>query len=362
MIPFNDPGRSVALSRKDIDAAIDRVLRSGWLVLGPENEALANEISDFLEVDHAVLVGNGTDALEIALRCLDLQPDDQVVTVANAGGYASTAIRQIGAIPVYVDVDEETLQMNPHHLIEVLEERAGNIAAIVVTHLFGHAAPIQRIASIAKNAGIALVEDCAQAIGARVGGQSVGTFGEIATTSFYPTKNLGALGDGGAIFTGSSELANKAQQLRQYGWSDRYNSVQPGGRNSRLDEIQAAILRLRLQDLEVMTLRRQEIYRAYQSIQSPWGYLPLKTTEAFVAHLAIFVSDRRDELATHLANHRIGTSIHYPLPDYLQPGFMAPSASLSVTDKMAGRILSLPLFPELSSEEVERVCLALAAE
>ena len=361
-IPLNDPHRAVESFREDIQRAIARVLSSGWYVLGPENELLEQELSSYMGVDCTVLVGNGTDALEISLRALGIGQGDTVATVANAGGYATTAIRQVGATPLYVDIDAESLEMDPGSLRQALASHQSTVAAVVVTHLYGHAASMDQIVDIVREAGVAVVEDCAQALGARVNGRLVGTFGDISTTSFYPTKNLGALGDGGAIFTSSNLLADKVRRLRQYGWQTRYNSLEPSGRNSRLDEIQAAVLRERLPQLDQLNSSRLSIFSQYRSVSSPWGEFAHTVSERFVGHLAVFLTDRRKEFVKHLENKGIRTDIHYPIPDYRQPGFMSKEINLPITESRVRSIVSIPLFPELSGPEVERICDAIRSE
>ena len=361
MIPTNDPRRAIDGQRQEIDEAIARVLSSGWLILGPENEALSAELSEYLDCEHTVLVGNGTDALTIALLSLGVKTGENVVTVANAGGYASTAIRNIGAIPMYVDIRGADLEMDvdgPFGLERLLAGSKPSPSAIVVTHLFGKAAPIERIAEIAARHNIPVVEDCAQSLGAEVGGRKLGTFGVVATTSFYPTKNLGALGDGGAIFTSNAGLAERARLLRQYGWKDRYVSGIAGGQNSRLDEIQAAVLRLRLGKVEKSNLRRRAIQQRYKSAanQSRLVEFPHSFDESFVAHLAVVLLENRDEARKHFEAKGISTDIHYPVPDHQQVAFaeFAPK-TLPVTESQASRILTLPLFPEMNEGEIQRV-------
>lgn len=358
-IPFNAPIRAVAQDRDGIDAAIARVLASGLYVLGPENDALSKELASFFGIGHAVLVGNGTDALEISLKVLGVGPTDVVATVANAGGYASTAIREVGATPFYVDIEPESLQMSPDALRVALQDKQQGVSAVIVTHLYGQAAKVNEIRQITVDAGVPLVEDCAQSIGAKSHGQRLGTFGDIATTSFYPTKNLGGLGDGGAIFTSSPHLAEKASRLRQYGWTSRYNSEESGGRNSRMDEIQAAVLRSRLKGLNRLNHSRKEIFSRYASVNSPWGKFAHSVSEEFVGHIAVFLTDDRAQFVEHLESRGIQTAIHYPIPDYRQPAFFASAEELPATEWASKRIVSLPLFPELREDEVERICLAL---
>jgi len=342
--------------RSEIEVAFERVLSSGWFVLGPENDALSEELSSFLGTPNTVLVGNGTDAIEIALVAIGVPPGSSVLTVANAGGYSSTAIRQVGAIPVYVDIDPISLQMSVDSLEDVLAGLSTVPSAIIVTHLFGYSAPVEAICTLAKRYEIPVVEDCAQSLGAIVSGRRLGTFGHIATTSFYPTKNLGALGDGGAIFTANTDYANRARSLRQYGWTEKYRTGFAGGRNSRLDELQAAVLRVRLPLLDGFNKSRRRIHSLYRGVDSELGKFPHASGENFVAHLGVMITDDRGHVRSEFAARNIETDIHYPVPDHLQTAYRDSSTqSLLATEGMAGRILTVPLFSEMSDDEVEQV-------
>jgi dTDP-3-amino-2,3,6-trideoxy-4-keto-D-glucose/dTDP-3-amino-3,4,6-trideoxy-alpha-D-glucose/dTDP-2,6-dideoxy-D-kanosamine transaminase len=361
VIKVNDPIRSLRAEEEKIREAIHRVLESGHLILGPENEILENELSSFLGVKETVLVGNGTDALALALLALDVKPGDLVITTANAGGYASSAIGQIGAEPFYVDIDPQSLQMCPESLKNALDGGGARATSIIVTHLYGQAADIESIAQIARDRNVRLVEDCAQALGARVGGKHVGTFGEAGTTSFYPTKNVGGIGDGGAVYTGSPELGGLIRGLRQYGWEEKYDSKMRGGRNSRMDEIQAAVVRFRLSNISEITEKRTKIYSAYSQVSSPWGDFPFDQSESFVAHLGLFVTEKRTELENHLSKNSVGYGIHYPVPDHQQRAYLRYGReNLRFTEEMAHKVLSVPLYPELESSEIEFICEVLS--
>lgn len=357
-VPFNDLARGTTASRDLIDGAIARVLDSGWFVLGPEHDSLERELADYLGAGDAIAVGNGTDALEIALRGLGVESGASVVTVANAGGYTSTAVRAIGATPLYADVDEATLQMTVATLDAALASAERRPSAIVVTHLFGAVGDIQGIVTRASELGIPVVEDCAQSLGATVGDRKAGTFGTVATTSFYPTKNLGALGDGGAIFTSDHELADRLRKLRQYGWESKYRASVIGGRNSRLDEMQAAILRAKLPQLDGWNERRRDIHRAYEAAVTG-DQLVNTVTRPYAGHLAVLDCDDREATRARFVDAQIRTDVHYPIPDHQQPLADPTAIRLPVTDRSAVRILSIPLFPELTDDEVERVCQVL---
>lgn len=361
LIPFNDLSRFAPEVRARIDGAIDRVLSSGWFVMGPEHDAFEGELASFLGVDHAVLVANGTDALELAFAAVGVQAGDGIITVANAGGYSSVASRLLGAEPLYVDVDAIRLQASPDAVRAAIEQAATPPRALVITHLYGGMAPVTQLCDIAGQHGIPVIEDVAQALGAALDGRRAGTFGDIATTSFYPTKNLGALGDGGAVVTSDPELAAKARRMRQYGWEGKYNIAHPHGRNSRLDELQAAILRERLPGLDTANQRRREIHQRYEAAVSANARLVNTADESFIGHLAVIEVDDRNGVRAQLLEQGIKTDVHYPIPDHQQPLIAAEHAraALPVTERAAGRILSLPLFPELRDDEIDRICAAL---
>jgi len=359
MIPFNDLGRNTAAIRGHIDAAISNVVSSGWYVLGPEHNAFEVELARYVGSLHCIAVGNGTDALQIALSALGVVAGDMVLTAANAGGYTSTAARSVGAIPVYADVDEDSLLLTVDTLRAAITLLPTLPKAVVVTHLFGAAAEVQAIVTWAHGLGILVVEDCAQSLGAFAGSSRAGSVGDIATTSFYPTKNLGALGDGGAIFTSNDDLAARARQLRQYGWESKYKTVVDGGRNSRLDELQAAILRVKLPLLDAWNERRRVIHFQYELAASDTVRFVNSSSPAFVAHLAVIRVQDRARAQEILEAHGVRTDVHYPIADHQQPVAEDSTVSLPVTEVAAEQILSLPLFPELSDAEVARVVAAL---
>lgn len=362
IVPFNDLHRGTTLIRSELNAAIDRVVSSGWFVMGPEHDALETELASYVGVKHAVNVGNGTDALELALASVGVGVGSTVVTVANAGAYTTTAASLLGANPVFCDVDPASMLMS----VETLENRLASLdekpQAIVVTHLYGALAPVEQLVAVARKHNIAVIEDCAQSLGATIGGRKGGSFADIATTSFYPTKNLGALGDGGAVFTGNDELAEKVRRMRQYGWETKYNIKYAHGKNSRLDEIQAAILRVKLPSLDAQNERRREIHRNYENSGNSKVKLLNHADESFIGHLAVLVCENRDKTRLELESLGIRTEIHYPIPDHQQGliNILNPKESLPVTEWAASAILSVPLFPELHQSEIERVMKAIA--
>ena len=358
IVPFNDLRRNAAGLTEELTKAFERVLESGWFVMGPEHDAFEQELQAFVEVPHAIAVANGTDALQLALTGVGVQPGDRVITAANAGGYASAAAELIGAKPTYADVDRSTHLLTPEALETVYQELGNTHAVVVVTHLYGAMADMPAIMAWAKSRDVLVIEDCAQALGATRDSRRAGSFGHAATTSFYPTKNLGALGDGGAIFTSDDAVATRIRRQRQYGWASKYSVDTSGGRNSRLDELQAAFLRIKLARLDVWNSRRREIHRRYeQALSSPNVRLVNSAAdESFIAHLAVIEAQDRDMVRRVFSDHKVRTDIHYPFPDHLQPlRRSAANPPLAVTERLAGRVLSVPLFPELTDDEVEQV-------
>lgn len=338
--------------------AIARVLDRGYYILGPEGEAFELEFAAYLGAGWAAGVANGTDALELALRALDIAPGDEVITVANAGMYAGTAIRAVGAVPRYVDIEPRHLLMDPTALANVI---APGVRAIVVTHLYGRMADMSAILAIAHSHGVPVIEDCAQAHGARRAGKRAGIWGDLATFSFYPTKNLGALGDGGMVVGVDEALHSRIKSLRQYGWErTKYECSKPGGRNSRLDEIQAAVLRAKLPLLDGWNARRREIVCRYGAGLEGLGWdLPQGLGEGDVAHLCVVRMNDRDTVRAALAVQGIGCDVHYPIPDHHQPAYLDGRAcKLPVTEAACRTVLTLPCFPEMHDDEVDLVIAA----
>lgn len=360
MILINNLGARIARYHSKIESAISQALSSGWVVLGPSVARFEGQFAQYIGTVHCVSVGNGTDAIELALRGLGVNAGSTVATAANAGMYTGTAISAIGARPFFMDVQESTASVT---LAEIERALAAGVQAVVVTHLYGRAvSEIEKIAEACRDARIPLLEDCAQSHGARIGGRCTGSFGDAASFSFYPTKNLGALGDGGAITTNDAQLADKLRQLRQYGWTKKYEVSVQGGRNSRLDELQAALLSVFLTDLDESNERRRQIAARYQAlIRHPDVHLPPGGEADDVAHLFVLRSARRDDLSAHLKTQEIASDVHYPIPDHRQPVFSNQFAALTlpVTERLAREILTIPCYPEMTDEEVERVASAI---
>ncbi len=362
MIPLNDLRRHKFFST-DIEQAIIEVYRSGFWIHGSEHQAFENELATFLELDFVLGVASGTDALEIAMRALGCVNGSKVITVANAGGYTSIAGSSIGCEIIYCDVDTQKLLMDPESLIPLL---SSEIKVVVVTHLYGNVAPVAAIRELCEPYGIKIIEDCAQSIGASALEGRVGTIGHVGTFSFYPTKNLGAIGDGGALATNDPEIAQKIIELRQYGWRAKYEIDVPGGMNSRLDEIQAAVLRIGLSKLDCMNQKRREIIEQYsKALQGSNLRLVTSFQPNDVAHLAVLqVSEDvgRDNFRNYMSELGIQTGVHYPILDCdqegLKPSFIHPDVPTS--RRTSSLIVSIPLFPELEVWEVNKICDALS--
>ena len=361
-IPICDLLRQTRAERAMLDSAIARVLDRGYYILGPEVAAFESEFASSMDVAECVTVASGTDALELALRATGAGPGTSVALVANAGGYGTTAVRATGARPVYVDVDPRTLNMSAASLAAVL--RVESPVAVLVTHLYGRMADMTSITTLLDPTGIPLIEDCAQAHGARQLGRAAGTWGTLGCFSFYPTKNLGALGDGGAVVTADRRIADDLRLLRQYGWSSKYQSDRTGARNSRLDEIQAAVLRERLPGLPARNARRVEIASRYDTAFSGLLEVPGHSGEDAVAHLYVVQTPSRDQLRQALGAAGVGTDVHYPVPDHHQRsnrGTPGSEARLPVTELACRRVLTLPCFPEMTDAEVVHVIEAVRA-
>lgn len=360
-VPLNDLSRSVVEHRTELDEAVRTVLDSGWFVHGPQHDAFERELAAVTGSAHAIGVGNGTDALELALRAVMPAGRSVVLTAANAGGYTTTAARRGGFSVRYADVDEQTHCLSADSVAPLL---SAEIGVVVVTHLYGRLAPdVQEIVARCHDRGIAVLEDCAQSIGARNDDGPAGSFGDVSSFSFYPTKNLGALGDGGAVCTSDEALADRIRALSQYGWDGKYRITLTGGANSRLDEIQAAILRVRLKHIDAWNAARRAIIGRYAAAASARVRVLPAADAGHVGHLAVVVADDREALRLHLNAAGIRHDVHYPVPDHRQDAFADDfrEVTLPITESLAERILSVPCFPELTDDEIERVCDALAA-
>ena len=355
MIPFNQLKPLHDLLADEIHAAINRVLDSGWYILGPEVAAFESEFADYHGVAHVVGVASGTDAIELALRAGGIGPGDDVITVAHTAMATVTAIESTGASPVLVDIDPRTFTLDPQAARLAITERT---RAILVVHLYGQPADLDPLKSLADENNLLLIEDCAQAHGAGYKGRKVGTIGHMGAFSYYPTKNMGAYGDGGAVITNDTGLADELHKLRNYGQTSRY-SHKSRGTNSRLDAMQAAILRVKLKHLDRHNARRQEIADLYsENLRAVVKPYTLPGTE-HVYHLYVIRDPERDQLMDALKEKEIGSLIHYPIPVHLQESHRdlgMAAGSLPETEKAAREILSLPMYIGLRDSDVLRVC------
>lgn len=360
-IPFVDLKAAYRRLQPEIDAAVTRSVAGGWYILGEEVRAFEAEFAAYLGLEDAVGVASGTDALMLAMRACGVGPGDEVITVSHTAVATVAAIELCGATPRLVDVDPLTLTLDPALLVAAITPRT---RAIVPVHLYGCPADMDAILATARNHALLVIEDCAQAHGARYRGRMVGTMGDVAAFSFYPTKNLGAMGDGGAVATNRPDVAERLRLLRQYGWRERYISDVPGY-NSRLDELQAAVLRVRLRHLDEENEARRRVAAVYDAALRD---LPLQRPHArpedrHVYHLYAIRAQHRDDLQDYLAARDIGTAVHYPVPVHLQPAYHRlgyGSGSLPQTESAARSVLSLPMHPDLAPESAAAVASAIA--
>jgi len=367
-VPINDTARIFASHAETLSAKLLETARSGRWLNGLNVRAFAESFGTYLGVCHVLPVANGTDALELAMRAVMLSrrpKGREVVTVANAGGYTATACWQAGLTPTFIDIDESSQLADTEALLAALGPET---AMVVVTHLYGGVVGVpalRREMDAAGYAGLPIIEDCAQAQGAWCDGQRVGTFGDLATFSFYPTKNLGAMGDAGAVATSDEELFMLLGQLHQYGWSEKYRVSVPGGRNSRMDELQAATLCVLLPHLDDYNRRRVEILARYRQAASR-DLQFLDGADGSVAHLAVALSSGRDAFRQFMSDRKIATEIHYPVLDCDQPGWTGlpqkiGPMGLRTSRRSVEQIVTLPCFPLMTEDEIGRGLDALAA-
>lgn len=358
MIPLTSPLAQYHKRKNDIQAAIERVLEGGTYVLGEEVERFERAFAEYSNVQHGVGVGSGTDALILALRAAEIGSGDEVITVSHTALPTVAAILAVGAVPVLVDVDPRYFTIDIAGLEAAITSRT---KAVIPVHIYGQSVDMSEIMEVSKKHGLIVIEDCAQSTGGVAFGKRTGSWGHMSCFSFYPTKNLGAIGDGGMVLTDSPELAAKLRRIRQYGWDDNRNAVEPG-LNSRLDSLQAAILGAKLEGLDVEIAQRNQFAEQYATALEDFPItLPvvrLNTVHAY--HLFVIQTEHRDALKDHLAINDIVSAVHYPVPIHNQSGYKdlvrLPEEGLPVTDQLASRILSLPLYPEMLSQQVEYVC------
>lgn len=354
MILVANPKAQYLHYKTEIDAALSRVLEKGRYILGDETRLFEEEFAAFLGVRFAIGVGSGTEAIHIALKACGIGPGDEVITVSHTAVATIAAIELAGASPVLVDIDPSSLTMDPAKLEGALSPKT---KAVVPVHLYGQPANLPLIEAFTRKHKLRLIEDAAQAHGAFYQDRRVGSWGDLGCFSFYPTKNLGALGDGGAVATNDAELAKRARLLREYGWAERYVSHLSGW-NSRLDEMQSAVLRVKLRYLDRDNAERARIAKHYQqALQKTSLQLPAAPAASVpVHHLYVIRSAARGALMEFLQSHSIQTLIHYPVPVHLQPAYkgrLRKAGDLPVTEKVAGEVLSIPIYPELEDKSLQ---------
>ena len=355
-IPALDLKAQYQSIRQEIDSAVSRVLEHGVYILGESVTAFEQEFASYCGVSHGIGVGSGTEAVHLALLACGIGPGDEVITVSHTAVATVAAIEMSGARPVLVDIDSLRYTIDPDKFEAAITSKT---RAVIPVHLYGCPADLDPILEIAHANNIVVIEDCAQAHGATYHGRRVGSWGKIAAFSYYPTKNLGAYGDGGALITNDASLADRARILRQYGWKERYVSSVKGV-NSRLDDLQAAILRVKLSHLDEWNTRRQKLANLYNDLLSNSGVvLPYQPPDArHVYHQYVIRHAQRDELRAFLSDRKIYTLIHYPVPIHLQPAYAdlgVTRGDLPVTEQAAQQVLSLPLYPEMSEDSIEVV-------
>lgn len=360
-VPFAYPRGENEVLAAELNEAIGKVIHSGHYIQGPQVAAFETALATYVSSYASIGVASGTDALALAMLAAGVGRGMEVIAPSFTAGPTVAAINMIGAVPVLVDVDEATFCIDPHAVEAALSEKT---RAIIAVHLYGHPAELSQLRIFASRHGLALIEDCAQAIGSRHELGSVGSVGDLGCFSFYPTKNLGAIGDGGAVSVPDSATLAKVRALRAYGWQKPQFSEIPDGRCSRLDEMQAAILGVKLKHLESWTEFRRAIAARYRAGLSD---LPIVLPNELpgcrhVYHLYVIRTDRREAMQQHLSEHGIHTALHYPYPVHRQPG-LAHSArivsSLERTERLTGEILSLPMFSTMSMEQTDRVIAAV---
>jgi dTDP-4-amino-4,6-dideoxygalactose transaminase len=362
MIPAANPRAQYLSHQTEIDVAIAAALGGNRYILGPQTQAFEQEFAAYLGVRYASGVGSGTEALHVAIRACGLGPGDEIITVAHTAVATVSAIELAGATPVLVDIDPASYTIDPNKIAAAITPRT---RAIIPVHLYGAAANLSPIVDLARQHKLKVIEDCAQAHGARYASrdQMVGSVGDVACFSFYPTKNLGAIGDGGLVATNDPVIAENLNLLRQYGWRERYIS-EIAGWNTRLDELQAAILRVKLRHLDADNEKRRALAAIYDEQLAGIVTLPIEPANTHhVYHLYVIRHPRRSALMQFLHERGIGTAIHYPVPIHLQPAYRgrlaAGEGSLPETERAAREIVSLPMYPELSADEVRTVAQAI---
>lgn len=361
-IRFADPRAQYLAHQASLDDAMRRVVESGRYLSGEEVRSLEEEFAAYLDVDHAVGVASGTDALELALRACDIGAGDEVVTVSQTAVATVAAIARAGATPVLVDVDPEYYTIDPVQLRSALGPKT---KAIVPVHLYGQPADMDAVCTVAREMGVKVIEDCAQAHGAKWDERRVGTLGDVGCFSFYPTKNLGALGDAGMVVSDDHAIAERVRTLREYGWNPQRESVLVGG-VSRMDELQAAILRVKLPRLDDDNARRIALAAQYEEelAELPLRRPGVRAGARHVFHLYVVQEEQRDAMIKHLAEHDVHAGIHYRQAVHQQSAYrqgIRLASDMSVTERLVDRVVSLPMYPELTDEQMRIIVGAVSS-
>lgn len=334
------------------------LIQNGPYLNGNITSRFQSRFADFIGTKYCLGVSSGTTALEMALASLSLPKKSKVLIAANAGGYGSIAINKTNNLPVYLDVNNDGILD-----VQSIMKASPEIRAVIVTHLYGQTARLEGLRIYLRERDIFLIEDCAQAVGAFIGDKRAGSFGDVSAFSFYPTKNLGAIGDAGAVCTSDTKIFERLNKLREYGWSRRYFSEYSMGGNNRIDEIQALVLDSQLHRLDAWNTRRRLIWERYNVATKKSGLRLLgNNSEEFVAHLAVIDTTNREKFIGYMNAAGIDTAIHYPYPDYVQPGLSHQTIhkSLFTTERLCSSVVSIPIFPELTEDEISKVENALA--
>ena len=355
-VPFLDIRESYRELREELDAAYHRVMDSGWYLLGDELNHFEQEFADYCETKHAIGVGNGLDALALILEAFDIKNGDEVLVPGHTFVATWLAVTNVGAKPVPIDIDESTYNIDPAQIESAITSKT---KAIMAVHLYGRPSEMDSLNDIAKRHRLRIIEDAAQAHGATYKGKKTGGLGDAAAFSFYPGKNLGAFGDGGAVTTNNHALAEKIRRLRNYGSKKKY-CHEDQGRNSRLDELQAAFLRVKLRWLDEWNIKRQQISEFYsRELRATPLLLPNTTSDLKSAwHLYVIRSEQRDDLQANLSEDNIDTVIHYPTPPHCQKAFrefIQATEQLPITEKIKKQVLSLPIGPQLTHDQFSHV-------
>ncbi len=355
-IPFNDLTKNYLSIKSQIDSSIQKVIDSGYFILGPEVERFEDNFSSFLNVNYCAGVSSGTSAIELALKALNIGHEDEVITTAHTWVSTAEAISNVNAKPVFVDIDETSFNINPNLIEEKITKKT---KAILPVHLYGNPADMKKILKIANKYNLKVIEDSAQAHGSMIDKNFCGSFGDIACFSFYPGKNLGAYGDAGAVVSNNKVLINKVKQLRDHGRGSTKNEYDLLGTNDRLDGIQAAVLNVKLKYLKQWILKRNELAKKYNEQLRDFVTLPSFLSDHFHSyHLYVIKTKKRDKLFTELKKRNVDVRIHYPIPVHKQKIYFSQNKNLSlpITEKIVEEIISLPIFPEMTDKQVNTVC------